>query len=30
MRGRINQLIDEEPSVSQADGVWNGMRLAEA
>ena len=30
VRGRINQLIDEEPSVSQADGVWNGMRLAEA
>ena len=30
VRGRIDQLIDEEPSVGQADGAWNGMRSAEA
>ena len=30
VRGRMDQLINEEPSVSQADGVWNGMCLAEA
>ena len=30
VRGRIDQLIDEESSsVSQADGAWNGMHLAE-
>ena len=28
-RGRMEQLIDEEPSVSQADGAWNGMCSAE-
>ena len=30
VRGRIDQLIDEEPSIGQADGAWNGMRSAEA
>ena len=30
VRGRIDQLIDEEPSASQADGAWNGKRSAEA
>ena len=26
MRGRIDQLIDEEPLVTQTYGAWNGMR----
>ena len=30
MRGRIDQLIDEEPPVTQTYGAWNGMRWAEA
>ena len=30
VRGRLDQLIDEEASVSQADGARNGMRSAEA
>ena len=30
MRGRIDQLIDEEPPVTQIYGAWNGMRSAEA
>ena len=30
VRGRIDQLIDQEPSVSQADIAWNGMHSEEA
>ena len=30
VRGRINPLINEEPSVSQVDEAGNGMRSAEA
>ena len=29
MRERIDQLIDEEPSVGQADDTWNRMHSAE-
>ena len=29
MRERIDQLIDEEPSVDQADDTWNRMHSAE-
>ena len=28
MRGRIDYLIDEEPSISLADGAWNDMHSA--
>ena len=27
VRGQVNQLIDKEPSISQADDAWNGMQL---
>ena len=30
VRGWIDQLIDEVPSVRQVDGAWNGMCSAEA